>query len=259
MDKCPFPIRHDIYNPGSFIVCKNKLKFIRMDGVPSCGQHVSSKMNPIVKLEEKDESISCSVCHVEEGAYIKLECSHWYHPMCIKNWLNKSLTCPLCRSRSINIVAANETIPKDLPNIDPVIEAQNILKTYREFRENFIKHRNIHGVNNNHEVIQHLHETMQLLTDFNGKTKILDIEAHRASNTNVASSSNIASSSNVAISSDIASGSNVASSSGINNNIPEEASSSRTMSALENDVKEVKSEINDIKSVIEMLKIHLNI
>lgn len=42
----------------------------------------------------------CSVClqEVEFGArIIRLECSHWFHPMCILSWLREKRSCPLCR------------------------------------------------------------------------------------------------------------------------------------------------------------------
>lgn len=41
----------------------------------------------------------CSICYDTEDAEIftSLQCGHFYHSVCIKQWLDKHNTCPCCR------------------------------------------------------------------------------------------------------------------------------------------------------------------
>lgn len=51
------------------------------------------------KLENKTDN--CSICFDNfetESDVAKLKCNHEFHPDCIKIWLQKSGTCPMCRS-----------------------------------------------------------------------------------------------------------------------------------------------------------------
>jgi len=50
---------------------------------------------------EGDQSQTCCICqdHYADGDIIcELPCSHIYHSSCIATWLNRSRTCPVCRS-----------------------------------------------------------------------------------------------------------------------------------------------------------------
>ena len=45
-------------------------------------------------------SSSCSICleeYEKEDDIIILKCSHIYHDKCIMGWLNKDISCPMCR------------------------------------------------------------------------------------------------------------------------------------------------------------------
>lgn len=47
-----------------------------------------------------ESQAQCSVClgMVFFGArIIQLQCDHWFHPMCILEWLREKRSCPLCR------------------------------------------------------------------------------------------------------------------------------------------------------------------
>ena len=58
-----------------------------------------------IKIKEYDESLlihdsECCICldKFEDGEKIStLKCNHCFHEECIDNWLQKNLTCPLCR------------------------------------------------------------------------------------------------------------------------------------------------------------------
>lgn len=50
--------------------------------------------------KQEGESKDCSICmeEVQLGEEIsELWCGHWYHPFCIKQWLDAHGACPLCR------------------------------------------------------------------------------------------------------------------------------------------------------------------
>ena len=54
----------------------------------------------IVKIEAKDLNEVCSICYynVKEGEQvIQLPCQHYFHVDCIKEWLIKQRTCPMCK------------------------------------------------------------------------------------------------------------------------------------------------------------------
>lgn len=48
---------------------------------------------------ELDRTGECSVCQecLNTSVSIKLSCSHCFHTKCLKQWLEKTSTCPLCR------------------------------------------------------------------------------------------------------------------------------------------------------------------
>jgi len=49
--------------------------------------------------EEKDAFDFCSICLEEEKeSIVKLNCDHLFHKDCIKDWLKRELSCPVCRS-----------------------------------------------------------------------------------------------------------------------------------------------------------------
>ena len=48
---------------------------------------------------EKDQFDFCSICLDEKNeSVVKLNCGHLYHKDCVKDWLRRELSCPVCRS-----------------------------------------------------------------------------------------------------------------------------------------------------------------
>jgi hypothetical protein len=68
----------------------------------SCGNQNLSKY--IKKIEDSNNiKDNCCICYSEytnndENLPVALKCSHIFHDDCIKEWLQKSGTCPICRS-----------------------------------------------------------------------------------------------------------------------------------------------------------------
>lgn len=57
-----------------------------------------------VCIDLEIKNIECSICYDEYivGHNIKiLPCGHFYHDFCIDLWLDKSVSCPVCRSNFI--------------------------------------------------------------------------------------------------------------------------------------------------------------
>ena len=48
--------------------------------------------------KEKEQFDFCSICLDEKKeSLVKLNCNHIYHKDCIKDWLRRELSCPICR------------------------------------------------------------------------------------------------------------------------------------------------------------------
>ena len=47
---------------------------------------------------ERAEEIECPICVCEHTTSIKLHCNHVFCEDCIKTWMNRNPTCPLCRA-----------------------------------------------------------------------------------------------------------------------------------------------------------------
>jgi hypothetical protein len=67
----------------------------------NCGnQNLTKYINKIDKIINDD----CSICYSnyencsEETTPVNLKCNHIFHDNCIKEWLKKSGTCPICRT-----------------------------------------------------------------------------------------------------------------------------------------------------------------
>ena len=90
--------------------CNSVCTTTRPDGLRSCGHHrtCSSDYAPFETIVSQD--FACSICHISEGMYSKLQCGHWFHTMCGMRWKgfnNNTLSCPICRSVSIDFVTRN--------------------------------------------------------------------------------------------------------------------------------------------------------
>lgn len=57
---------------------------------------------PLIEGESISEDFECSICYCGyskgENAR-KLPCEHFFHEVCITNWLTRKSTCPVCRSQ----------------------------------------------------------------------------------------------------------------------------------------------------------------
>ena len=65
---------------------------------------LKSRLEKMVRPEdlvtEKFRDNPCSICldHLEEGQMsLSLRCSHFFHTICLEQWLKKRNTCPLCK------------------------------------------------------------------------------------------------------------------------------------------------------------------
>lgn len=62
-------------------------------------QHVEYQMSePITTPPVKDSNCQICLSKIEDN-YIYLECFHMYHTDCIKEWLPRSASCPICKAR----------------------------------------------------------------------------------------------------------------------------------------------------------------
>ena len=94
---------NDIRNP---INIDNRIKFNNDDN----NDTIKKEKKLVDKLDEiqltqdmidNAETKQCSICLDEYSINDKisyLPCFHFYHSLCIKNWLEKSKKCPLCNS-----------------------------------------------------------------------------------------------------------------------------------------------------------------
>ena len=58
-----------------------------------------------------DSESECSICLEKLSDIAKLQCcDHLFHYMCLRQWGNRSLSCPICRNSSTNIIYGNEII-----------------------------------------------------------------------------------------------------------------------------------------------------
>lgn len=39
----------------------------------------------------------CSICIVDDGDFVSIDCGHAFHEQCIRKWISKCKTCPICR------------------------------------------------------------------------------------------------------------------------------------------------------------------
>lgn len=55
----------------------------------------------VLKFKPRNQNLNCNICidDFQVGqSYVILQCLHYYHEKCIKNWLSRKKTCPFCLS-----------------------------------------------------------------------------------------------------------------------------------------------------------------
>lgn len=64
-----------------------------------------------VRLDQDAPDIECAICQEETGHdfRVKLQCSHEFHAKCLKEWLIRNQTCPLCRASVRSAPSADGT------------------------------------------------------------------------------------------------------------------------------------------------------
>lgn len=118
MDECDFTCNLlDYRRDGLFLRTEPKCIAYDISPYETVIEHIKNKelvpVNTLKALENakvyiengwtsefiKNECDSeCPICHGTEGdLYFKLSCGHWSHISCLKKWITKNPTCPMCR------------------------------------------------------------------------------------------------------------------------------------------------------------------
>ena len=68
------------------------------DEEPKEALQTDSNSNDIDETTKKEENV-CTIClqELEEESYEIKACGHCFHSTCIKAWISRSLSCPVCR------------------------------------------------------------------------------------------------------------------------------------------------------------------
>ncbi|KAK1421636.1 hypothetical protein QVD17_24122 [Tagetes erecta] len=69
-----------------------------------CERMFLNSFTDAVKISRVEKDYVCAICHEESEVgddviIATLACEHGYHVECIKKWLMKKFSCPLCRNR----------------------------------------------------------------------------------------------------------------------------------------------------------------
>ena len=89
----------------------------------------------LVRVSDKNHE--CSICLSKVNKPIcKTECGHYFHITCIKEWLSKNNTCPLCREKIGDVSPSNVLmilIESLMENIDSnILLTENLVELYFE-------------------------------------------------------------------------------------------------------------------------------
>ncbi|KAI7749615.1 hypothetical protein M8C21_030128 [Ambrosia artemisiifolia] len=74
---------------------------LREDEIRRCVRKTKPPMNKSSSHISTEIQWKCTICqeeHEEEDEVGKLECGHFYHMYCIKQWLGQKKTCPICKT-----------------------------------------------------------------------------------------------------------------------------------------------------------------
>ena len=105
-------IGYELYSFMCFL-----LLFLSICGALMCNRYNNNNNNSVItecgrerliknklekyKVNEKFKEEECSICldsYMEDEMIIYLECGHYYHNECSKQWFKEGKNCPLCRA-----------------------------------------------------------------------------------------------------------------------------------------------------------------
>ena len=99
-------------------------------GCSDCGKkgHTAKTcLSKLERLERINSNEGCSICLSKVNKPIcKTKCGHNYHITCIKGWLDKNDSCPLCREKIRNLDPRNVLLIL-IENIMENIEQNSLL------------------------------------------------------------------------------------------------------------------------------------
>ena len=98
---------------------------------PASAEAIASLPTKRVEKSMLDDQgkAECSICMDEVGlddSVTTLPCKHWFHPDCIKAWLNEHDTCPHCREGIMPKDASHGHAPSVRSPDQPPLHSQNI-------------------------------------------------------------------------------------------------------------------------------------
>lgn len=75
--------------------CNFKAKYLTFENIHCCGNHLDKSLSHYIK----NKDVECSICYskIKGKHFYKLHCDHFFHENCIKPWIDKRNSCPLCR------------------------------------------------------------------------------------------------------------------------------------------------------------------
>eukprot|EP01130_Rhizamoeba_saxonica_P017159 TRINITY_DN819_c0_g1_i2.p2 TRINITY_DN819_c0_g1~~TRINITY_DN819_c0_g1_i2.p2 ORF type:complete len:217 (-),score=66.03 TRINITY_DN819_c0_g1_i2:108-758(-) len=99
-------------------------------GAPPATEAAISSCEKIKIDEEVDEDEICAICRDEyelDEEVIKLHCSHFFHEDCVRPWLEKHNTCPICRTHLEEISDSQEDIFAYDEEFEDIFEDHSLL------------------------------------------------------------------------------------------------------------------------------------
>lgn len=122
----PFDQQLNISDLGSYSlkVLKNYCKDLNLAGYSN-----KNKLDVIRMLHEyfdyEAPELECAICTDSSHRLFKLPCNHEFHYKCLKKWVKKNTSCPMCRCSILNKMETLQDISIDLLELLPQNE-QNI-------------------------------------------------------------------------------------------------------------------------------------
>ena len=125
----------EVYEGYIKTILKEKKWLQYLEYIPTlahlCGEHKKEFDEIEVPLE-----MDCSICldPITTNNACHLQCSHFYHPNCLRLWMNSNSSCPLCRK---TVIIINTTINnKPTPGFDKLMEQFKIFnRKFDQYRQ----------------------------------------------------------------------------------------------------------------------------